>query len=526
MKKIYFTLGILLLGTVTMAYVYFTSINKDQNANNLSLNAVVKNAGLVFSFENDKSFYEILSGQELFQQVLGTAKSQLLKNMKDHLIGEPAIFNEIDGQKTYIGFSGDSTAINFLVTTQLKEELKISDVTKQLTIKRITLKPNGKTYQLTFPDQSILYLLIRQKLVVLSSNEALVLKASNEQAVDQEFANFIKTNTRTNKNTLANLYVNFNAFPGLLSSVVNSKMTGELNIFNQQNSYAALSYSFSKEKLLFNGTTVINDANNYFYLFTDIPAQKIVIDRILPAKTANYIAYIVSDYSAWQKQLNTWLASQKGNVNGKSHLEKINQQYRVNLQEIIPRYFKHQLITFQLNTGEKFGAIELTNGEKTNQLLLDLSAEYATGIRILKEPYLPYLFFGEPFKKFERPFYTIIDNHLIMANNASSIASFLSSYNSNSLLINEQHYLKLGDQLSSSATIAFYVNHRNSNDILGKNLKMPFYKHHLAAEGLNSFTAFSYQLTSDKGKFLSNVLLYKDLEKKIEQDSTTTIPKI
>src|SRR5690606_37687143 len=133
--------------------------------------------------------------------------------------------------------------------------------------------------------------------------------------------------------------------------------------------------------------------------------------------------------------------------------------------------------------------------------------------RIFKETNLLYNFFGEPFKKFERPFYTIIDNHFVVANYASTIQVFLNSYKNNQLLISTDSYIHYKDQTSNTATIAFYINHKNSNDIFGRNLKMPYYKQYKSKTGVKDYNAFGYQLSADNGKFMSNILLLKNQTK-------------
>jgi len=131
-----------------------------------------------------------------------------------------------------------------------------------------------------------------------------------------------------------------------------------------------------------------------------------------------------------------------------------------------------------------------------------------------------YYFFGEPFKKFARPFYTIIDNYFVIANNASSIQVFLNSYRNNKLLVNNVAYMQFKDQISSSATLSIYVNHKNSNDIFGRNLRAPYYKQYKSEDGLKLYNAFGYQLSSDNGRFLSNVLILKQ-QKEMKLDSLT-----
>ncbi|MFD0940955.1 hypothetical protein [Pedobacter boryungensis] len=526
MKRIYITLGVLLLGMIAMAYLYFSNLNTETNANDLSLNAVASNSSIVLSFENDKSFYEILSGQELFQHLLGESKVKTFKSLKENLLSQHEINTAIDGQKVYIGvLGGESDKVDYLISAQLKSGNEPQKLVSRLNSSKIKVNKIGEIYQLTFTDSTSCFVGIKDLLVVISNAPKVVKNILKGQSLtDPNFANYIKSNSRFNKNTLANLYINFNKTPSLLKSILNSNINGELNIFNKQNSFAALSYNFSKENLLFNGNTDVNDLNSYYKLFTTVPEQKIIIDNILPQKTANYTIYTINDYKNWFGNLTAWFEKQKNSENVNKNINSINQKYRLDLNQIFPKFFKNQFVTFQLSSGEKFGAVALVNGEKVSQLLLDLSADYAPDIKIFKEANIAYSFFGEPFKKFERPFYTIIDNYMVMANNASSLQVFLSRYRNDELLIHDENYTDFRDQLSSSATISFYVNNPNSNDIFGRNLKSPFYKQYQSKNGFKEFDAFCYQLSGDNGKFLSNLLLHKKTEKPIETDSLQTNP--
>ncbi|MBB2145253.1 hypothetical protein GM921_07145 [Pedobacter sp. LMG 31464] len=526
MKRIYITLGVLLLGMIAMAYLYFSNLNTETNAGDLSLNAVASNSSIVFSFENDKSFYEILSGQELFQHILGESKAKSFKSLRENLISQPEINKAIDGQKVYVGvLAGEGNQVDYLISAQLKPSSEPQKIVVALNSQKAKINKIGDIYQLTFVDSTTCFLGIKDLLVVISNTPKVIQNILKEQrSTDPTFANYIKSNSRFNKNTLANLYINFNKVPFLLKNILNSNINGELNIFNKQNSFAALSYNFSREKLLFNGNTDVNDLNSYYKLFTTVPEQKIVIDNILPQKTANYTIYTINDYKSWFENLTAWFAKRKTSENVPKNIKAINQKYRLDLNEIFPKYFKNQFVTFQLGSGEKFGAIALVNGEKVSQLLLDLSADYAPDVKIFKESNIPYSFFGDPFKKFERPFYTIIDNYMVMANNASSIQVFLSRYKNNELLIHDENYTDFRDQLSSSATISFYVNNKNSADIFGRNLKSPYFKQYQSKTGFKEFDAFCYQLSGDNGKFLSNLLLYKEPEKSLKTDSLQVNP--
>jgi hypothetical protein len=524
MRKIYITLVVLLIAMIGMAYLYFSNLQTENSANNLSLNAAAADASIVFSFENDKSFYDILSGQDLLQNILGEKKSSQLKNLKDAFLTKE-INSAMLNQKVYIAIlPGVKDSIDFLVTTQLKENIDQLNLLKEIQ-QKVKASKIDEIYKLTFPDTSFVYLGIKDKLLTISNSDIAIRKSIQAQFQDTSpFANYISKNSTHTKNTLANLFFNFNRASGLLKNFLTVNLVGELSVFNNQNTFASLTYNYSTEKLLFNGYTQINDEKNYYHLFTANVEQKITINSILPDKTANYIYYSFSNYASFRKSLVNWFSKNGESEKISSLFKKIDETYRINLEEDFSKFINSQFITFQLNSGEKFGAIDLNNGDKVNQLLLDLSAEYAPNIRIFKDSNIPYSLFGEPFKKFERPFFTVIDNYLVMANNASSIQVFLNSYNNSKLLVNSTDYIRFRDQISSSATICFYVNNKNSNDIFGRNLKAPYFKHYQSSNGLKEFDAFCYQLSGDKGKFLTNILVYKKLAETTNLDTLKSNP--
>lgn len=514
MRRIIITMGILLIAMIAMAYLYFSNLNKRSEANDLSLNVISANAGLIFCFDHDKRFYEILSGQDLFQRVLGETKSYQLASIRKQILEKPELTELLGQQKIYIGLlPGKNNQIDYLICTQLKQSINLQQFLANHLPKDIKTTQLKDVVKLRFSDSTVVYMGIEDKLVVLSDASEQIQKIiGTAQHKASNFANYIKENIGLTKNSLASVYLNFEVLPSLLKNTLNSSMSGELSVFNQKGTYATLNYNFSSEKLLFNGTTKLGNGVNYYTLFDHMPDQKIVINNLLPKTTANYTIYAVSDYKNWFIDLSKWLGKQRGNERILKNEEMISKKYGLDLKQIFPVYFKNQFVTFQLASGEKFGGITLSNGDKVGQLLLDLSAEYAPDIRIFRESGIPYTYFGEPFKKFDIPYYTIIDNYLVMSNNASSIQVFLNSYRNNSLLINDKDYQYFNDQLSA-ATISFYINNKNSNTIFGRNLKMPFFKYYRANNGLGKFEAFSYQLSGDKGKFLSNILMAKKQEK-------------
>lgn len=520
MKRITILVSALFLAVAFMAYFYFSKLGTENDAKDLALQSATNNAALVFSFQNDKGFYEIINGQDILQKALGDQKTELLKQLKSSIIDNTNLNAFIKDQEIYISILPDSAkTLNFLLTVQIQPEKKISRFFDNLKIKNSITEIEKYLYSVKISDSLSVYIGTRNQVITVSSSLKLV-KDAGVRLKENPFTDYIKENNLLNKNVLAHIYINFNQAPLLLKNIITNNINGEIAFLNKQNSYASLNYNFSKERILFNGNTEIKANNSFLKIFENIPSQNTSIQNILPDNTANYVLYAFDNYKSWQKKLINWQELQKESVKATNVVGIIKNDYHIDLNNVLPPYIKNQFIIFQLSTAEKVAAISLTNGEKVKQLLLEVSADYSDEIKLFKASDILFNFLGEPFKKFGRPYYTIIDNNLIVANNASTIQSFLNSYKSNKLLIQKPEYLAAMNQISNTSNISYYINIKNSSNIFNANILSPFYKHLRSDSGLKGFDTFFYQMSADKGKFITNVLLNKYLETEVPYSLT------
>lgn len=515
MKKIVILTSALFLGVAFMAYVYFSKLGIDNDAKDLALQSATNNAALVFSFQNDKGFYDIIEGQQLIQQVLGKDKMNLLKQLKTSIIDDNLLNRYLKDQQVYISILPDSNkTLNFLITVQIQRDNDIKKFYEQLKLKKAISENAKDLYTVKLNDSLSVYLGVHDQVLTASTSLKLINDA-NVRLTENPFTEYIKENNRQIKNVLTHVYINFNQAPLLLKNIIAGNINGEIAIFNKQNSFAVLNYNFSKEKILFSGNTELKDQYNYLKLFENIATQNTSIQNILPDNTANYALYAYDDYGKWLKKLNSWQEQTKILSKNNAVIKKVKDEYRIDLNSIFTTYTKNQFILFQLSTSEKLGAISLSNGEKVKQLLLDVSADYNEDIKLFKSSDILYSYFGEPFKKFGRPYYTIVDNNLVVANNASTVQSFLNDYKHNRLLIQTPQYLDAVNQISTTSNVSYYINTKNSADIFRNNIQLPFYKHLRGDSGLKSFDTFYYQMSADKNKFITNLLLNKYLKPEI-----------
>jgi hypothetical protein len=509
MKRIYFILGILLFLLSGMTYLYFSNLNTNTVNSDLSLKLAANHSGLIFSIQNNKSVLDILKGQELFNNLIGREKVALLDALKEKLLSTSAFNRMINDQNIYISIlPGENRQIDMLLSIEVTPEANSQMLLQALKNERIKVEQTENLYKIELSDSLYVYAKLEENVLLISTAQAQITSALNSQGdTENAFLEFVQKNDKLAKNSLASLYINYNQMPSLLAAITPAAKSGEFSILNRQNAFAHLSYNFSKERIFFSGETRINDLNSFYQLFSGLKPEKIEADKVLPDNTASYTIYCAGKYSLWQKKLNSWFVNKKEFDAIEAKKAAINSKYHLNLEGTFAANSGTQFITFQLKSNEKLAAIALTNGDKLSQLLLDLSDDYAGNIKLLKEPDIFYYYYGEPLKRFKRPYYVILNNYLFLSNNPSALQAFLRKYEAGDLLINNAAYTQIFDQLSNSANILFYLNNAQSQNVVIDNLYSGYYKHYRDPRGLKNFDSFIYQLSGDKESFQTNVFL-------------------
>ena len=466
MKTFYLTIALLLAAMITLAFLYFSKLSNDTNENEISIHAATEKAVLIFSFQNHNRVVELLESQDLLQSLLPEENLKAIQVLQEQLLNIPEVNSQLQNANIYLSLlPGENKDVSFMLSTQLNQNQDPAVLLSFIKKAGISVEQLADFVKITLKDGSSFYLAQKNNLLLLSKSFKTIsdaLKATEEKH-NKQFINYINTNLKSSKNSLANLYVNLNYLKDWKKVVSPKKI-------DNQNAFANFSYSFSKERILFNGSTIINDSNSYLNLFSTTKADKITIDAVFPDLTANYSIYTVNDYTKWRNGLTNWFVEKKKMPAVERLKKRIMSSYNLDLETTFPKYFKNQIATFQLKSKETFGVINLSNGDKLRQLLLDISTDYNDDIKRLKEADLLYAYFGEPFEQFRKPYYTIIDNYMIFSNYPSSIQVFLNSYKNNRQLIQNKDYIDTFNQLAVNSSIVFYYNQKNSEKIALSNL--------------------------------------------------------
>ena len=120
MKRLILVTIILLIATVLVTVVYFKNLNTSTQHTSQVLSTIPNNASLIFEFNNEKGFYDIFTGNKLFNNIIGEEKMAELAALKKLLLQNRLIEPYLNGQNLYISLHPEKgNEIDFLLTASV-----------------------------------------------------------------------------------------------------------------------------------------------------------------------------------------------------------------------------------------------------------------------------------------------------------------------------------------------------------------------------------------------------------------------
>lgn len=514
MNKIILTTSVLLVAVFTVAYLYFSSISEGSRNNDKALSLIPNDAALILEFKNDKSIHEIFSDYTVFDAIIGDQKKNEISALKSVLQNTAKLYNNSLGQSIFLSFHPqEADSIAFLWVMLLPETLSEKEATEALfkndsiTCKKSTIGNIPIIEARIKSLDRIFYLRLNQNNVTGSFSKKALQNSldSKTSKIGPELIAEINRAILQNQNSPVTAFVNFKSSIPFLSGFFKNKLSGNFSLLNNFNAIATLNMNFKSDALMFNGITKTDTTQqNYINLFLNQKAVKNPIRRIAPDNTANYIAYGVSSYPVFHKDLQVLLKLRKDIDPLNETFAQIRNETGIDPDRDIKKYWGHEFITFQLSTQERFAGIQLTNGRQMQFFLEPLSLEYSENIRKLNYPGMLYYYFGDALKQFNKPYYTIIDNQMILSNSARSLQRYVNSYSRNPLYT-DARFENFDQLVADHSNISIFIHIKNSRSNITSSLKRHYAGIFRSEEyGLKKFYGLSFQWTSEGEHFFTN----------------------
>jgi hypothetical protein len=482
----------------------------------------------------------------------------------------------ITDHPVYISFHAmENGATGFLYLTGLtnscSNDIAVTLVKQAATSKAVLSNRsfNGEDItEVTVPGKKEnFYFTVSKNVFICSFQLPLVEAAINQQKSGTSIASdagFTKVSGTAGKKVDANLYINFNYFPKLISVLASSPYSKRIAELAGFADWSAIDISVKKDAILFNGFTSVNDtASNFLGLFANQEPHEMTMLKLIPSSTASFVYFGFSDFDAWYKAYNQYLVKKGKSAEHNSNIAKLNKEYKTDIEKNFLTWIGKEValvITEPSDsdiTSNMFAVVKADNISNALTLLAsqsELQTEKAekpkkatkvvkgknskknsktqtkektkssskpvqesksavTEIKTNKiyEFKVPGMFaavFGNLFAGVEGKYYAVVDDYVIFANSSKALVSFLKDYNDEKTLGDNNNYLAFSKNISSESNVYLYCNIRKSLGIFLNYGNKDIYNYIASNFGsFKNFEAFAYQLKTNGKLFYNNICL-------------------
>jgi hypothetical protein len=266
--------------------------------------------------------------------------------------------------------------------------------------------------------------------------------------------------------------------------------------------------NFKSDALMFNGVSNTDSlSNNYLNLFLHQKPVANQIKKILPQNTSSFVAFGVSDLKKFHDDVKLYLEKRNELKGIQEQLRSLESSTGINPDRDIKPFIDKEFVLIENSYGEKFAVIKVTNGRNLNFKLQLISNAVNEKIGQLNYRDVFYYYFGEPLKIYRQPYFGIADNYLIIANTPGVITNFLSIYQNDQFLVNNDQFKEYDQLVANQSNILYFASRKNFKRTSRSTLKPQYADQFNQAGRFDNFYALSYQWTSEGDHFFTNFYL-------------------
>ena len=278
---------------------------------------------------------------------------------------------------------------------------------------------------------------------------------------------------------LCRVYINYNYLPQFLSIYLGQN-NPYFDMFCGAMNFAGLYGEINDDKIDLKGYTLLKDQTNpYISAILGSGKKKMNAHKIMPARTAFYTNIGFEDPVTFVKELENAMSNNDKAIfdDYKSTKNKIEKYFDISLETNFLSWMEGEFAFAQTEPGligreaEMILVVRAKDAKamKDNMALLEKRIRNKTPIKINAVDYKGYpvnyvemkgffkLFFGGLFERFEKPYYTYIDDYVIFSNKPSTILSFIEDYEQKNLMTNNEGFNKICNRAENSSTLFAYL---------------------------------------------------------------------
>ncbi len=282
---------------------------------------------------------------------------------------------------------------------------------------------------------------------------------------------------------LVRMYINYANLPEFMSIYLGGH-NEYIDTFSNAMDFAGLFFNTDKEKMEIKGYSFAKETitDPYMTALLNSGKSKMRAHEILSGRTALYTNIGFDNPIEFIKQLEKALAEKDhaSFESYKSTRKKLESYFGISLEEHFLSWMSGEFAMTQSEPGLLGQEPELILAIRAKSIkdahkkmdLIEKRVKNRTPVKIKTANYKDFeikyvemkgffrLFFGSLFDKFEKPYYTYVDDYVVFSNKPASLLSFVEDYTQENLLKNNDGFKKAYSYYSSSSTVFMFTDMR------------------------------------------------------------------
>lgn len=515
MKKTIIITILLFIAVIAATIYLFGDFNKNNKQDSKALQYLPENTLAIASFANDQTVDTIFNDYELFRAIIGQNNFSNLERLKNELLNSPQLSPLVTEQQILLSFHQEKDHITPLYSVQVGQS--IDHQTLGTLIGQI-----GKNYQVQ-PFDTLgqrFYGLnqgVKDSTLYCTYSHEIIFASYSKQVLAQIFDKKVrKINTKqieffvnhNNKNTPLSLYFFNEQLPQIARILMKSKFGNYLNLIDSLKGQTSWNMNFKKDAFIFKGETDLTTSkNSYLQLFANQTAQVQALGNYLPKNAASYIDFSISDPHNFRAELKSLLSQQKEYDRLSKSIKNLEEDAKISFDSVIAPIFNDEFALAELENQDVLGLISISDSTLFAQNIKNLSSSVGDEVYQFKYSSLLQALFGDPFKGFTRPYFTIVDNIMVVANRTGILRDYRESFREKQFLSGTSIFKNHAALQNSRSNVTFYLEPKAGKSNILDNLKADYAKNFKDEDGFGfqNFYSWSFQLSGNQGSFTSSL---------------------
>ncbi len=319
---------------------------------------------------------------------------------------------------------------------------------------------------------------------------------------------------------LYRFYINYAYLPQFMKMYLDEE-SEYINMFASSMDFAGMFFNSGNDKIELKGYTIPKEIQDpYVATLLKLDKHKMKAHEIMSARTAVYTNIGIEDPVKFVKELETAMQSTNREMytTYTNTRKKIESLFDISLEKNFLSWMSGEFALSQLQPGllghepELILAVAAKSKEsaRENMEFIEKKIKNRTPVKIKSVEYKEYqihyiemkgffrLFFGKMFDKFEKPYYTYIDDYVLFSNKPATLLSFIEDYEQKYLLKNDKGFKETYSQFHNSSTFFMFADFHKFYPQLKKMLTPETWKDiNQSKDILYSFPYWSMQIVGD-----------------------------